>query len=73
VKRNAKEIKIWLLRKGLTITGLAEMAGVSRPVLSHTIHGERNNRRALKALVAAGCPKRFLALPEDMKTRREAL
>ncbi len=67
--RNSKEIKVWLLRKGVNITEIARIAGVERTNVSKTIAGTRNNRKALQWLVSEGCPKRYLALPEDMQRR----
>lgn len=71
--RNGLEIRAELLRRdGKTITDVAVLAGVSRPLASRTINGLENNRKVLAALVAIGVRKELLALPEDMKKGKEA-
>ncbi len=67
--RNSKEIKVWLLRKGFSVTEIARIAGVERTNVSKTIAGKRNNRKALQWLINEGCPKSYLALPDDMHKR----
>lgn len=72
MKREGNEIRAWLVRKGISVSDVARAAGIKRPVVSDTIHGRRNNRKALQALVEAGCPAKLLALPEDMKDQQAA-
>jgi len=66
-RRDGWEIKSWLGRRGLSVADVARKAGISRPTVSEAIHGKRNTRRALQALLDMGCPVKLLALPEDMK------
>lgn len=63
--RLATEIKVWMLRNGLSMADIARRIGVSRNLVSITINGRRNNRKVLHALLDQGCPADLLALPED--------
>jgi len=65
--RNAKEIRIWLLRKGVTLAEIARQVKISPTLVTATINGHRNNRKVLRYLVQCKCPRRILDLPEDMK------
>ncbi len=71
MKRNSVLIRSWMVRKGITPTGLAREIGVSHPLVSQTISGGKNNRRVLKALLGKGCPKKWLALPEDLDSGKQ--
>ncbi|WP_027192849.1 hypothetical protein [Megalodesulfovibrio gigas] len=71
-KRNPKVIRAELLKRGKTLTDVAAVAQVSRPLVSRTVSGLENNRKTLHALVAMGVPKALLALPADMRTKGEA-
>lgn len=66
-RRNSIEIRIWLLRKGITFTQIAKEVGLSDPLVSLTISGHRNTRRVLQWLIDNGCPAEFLALPHDIQ------
>ncbi|HML52898.1 MAG TPA: helix-turn-helix transcriptional regulator [Solidesulfovibrio magneticus] len=72
MKRNGKKIRAWMVQRDVTISEVARRAGIARPIVSDTVHGKRNNRKALAALLDVGCPKRLLALPEDMKNQEAA-
>lgn len=67
--RDGWKIRAWLLEQGITVAEVARKAGVPRPHTSQTIHGKRNHRRVLQALLDLKCPTRLLALPGDMKTK----
>jgi len=70
--RHAKDIKAWLVRRGVTQTDIARQINVSVSLVAHTINGRINNRRVLKELVRMGVPERYLALPEDLQTEEAA-
>ena len=72
MKRNGRKIRGWMEERGVSVTDVARRAGISRPIVSATIHGKRNSRRALAALREVGCPVRLLALPENMKGKEAA-
>ncbi|WP_300155862.1 helix-turn-helix transcriptional regulator [Solidesulfovibrio sp.] len=72
MKRDGNKIRAWLVERRISVSDVARDAGIARSVVSETIHGRRNNRKALRALVAVGCPPRLLALPEDMKAQQAA-
>ncbi len=72
MKREPRRIMAWMALRGLKTIDLARELGVTRPLVSATIHGHRNNRRVLKLLVKRGCPARYLALPSDMREREAA-
>ncbi len=66
--RNSTEIRIWMLRNGLTIDSTRKALGYRNytPV-SLTIDGKKNLRKVLHYLKELGCPEQFLALPKDMQ------
>ena len=55
-----------MIRSGMRPARIAEAMGVSRALVSDTVSGRKNNRRVLRYLVEAGCPKEHLDLPEDL-------
>lgn len=65
--RDAIEIRVWLLRNGHTVQGIARTLGykTNSPV-SSTITGTKNLRRVLLHLQAIGCPDTYLDLPKNM-------
>ncbi|UQZ89563.1 hypothetical protein C4J81_10245 [Deltaproteobacteria bacterium Smac51] len=71
--RDYHAIKRWLYDNGVTVKMIADDAGLDSSVVSHTIWGMVNNRRALAALVGRGCPTDILSLPEDMKRLEHAI
>ena len=72
MKRERNKIRAWLVERRITVSELARRAKIARSMVSETIHGRRNNRKALRELVAVGCPARLLDLPEDMKGKEAA-
>jgi len=72
MKRNSREIKAWMARYGVSVTTLARLAGIKRQKMSDTIWGRRNDLQALQRLMEAGCPVKWLALPETMKGKQAA-
>ncbi len=68
--RNSKEIKVWLLRRGISITAISRYTGTERTNASKTISGTRNNRPVLRWLRDNGCPAEYLALPNDIKKEK---
>ncbi|WP_081429585.1 DNA-binding protein [Solidesulfovibrio magneticus] len=72
MKREGNKIRAWLVERRISVSDVARSAGIARSMVSETIHGRRNNRRALRALVAVGCPEKLLALPEDMQGEQAA-
>ena len=65
--RNGLEIKIWMMRKGITQPQIEREAEVVQSNVSRTISGERNCRAVLSYLLKKGCPRKYLALPKDMQ------
>ncbi|GAB6035791.1 hypothetical protein JCM15519_03500 [Fundidesulfovibrio butyratiphilus] len=72
MKREGRKIRAWMVERGISVSEVARQAGVARSIVSETVHGQRNNRRALRALLGVGCPVRLLVLPEDMKGKEAA-
>ena len=72
MKRDGDKIRGWMVERRISVIAVARKAGIKREVVSDTIHGRRNNRRALQALIEAGCPAKLLALPADMKGKKAA-
>lgn len=66
--RNSTEIRIWMLRNGLTVNSTRKALGYrNHTPVSLTIDGKKNLRKVLAYLREMGCPEQFLALPEDMR------
>jgi hypothetical protein len=61
-----------MVEQGLTVAEVARRADAQASHTSDTIYGKRQHRRVLQTLVDAGCPRRLLELPEDMKGKEAA-
>jgi len=72
MNRNGDKIRAWMVERRISVSAVARKAGLTQSIVSETIHGKRNNRRALQALAEVGCPVKLLALPEDMKGKAAA-
>ena len=72
MNRNGNKIRAWMVERRISVSAVARAAGVTQSIVSETIHGKRNNRRSLRALVDVGCPVKLLALPEDMNGKEAA-
>lgn len=68
MKRNSVQIRSWMVRKGIKPSNLARELQVHHTLVSQTVSGSKNNRRVLKALLDKGCPRKWLALPQDFDT-----
>lgn len=67
-KRNKVEIKRWMLRREITVSGMCEDLGYkTNAVISNTLAGREDNRKVLGYWLKKGCPKKYLGLPKDMK------
>ncbi len=68
MKRNSVEIRVWMRRKGIKLVDVQRALdfGDHKTVWA-TIEGKENNRRVLAWLVEKRCPKKYLALPDDMR------
>jgi len=67
MNRRPREIRAFLVRRGIKIVELAAEIGIHYSLVVHTIRGARNNRRVLSALRDLGCPAEYLALPDDLR------
>lgn len=65
-KRNGLEIRIWMMREGITQLDIVAKTKIAKSNVSRTISGERNCRAVLEYLLQKGCPVELLELPEDM-------
>jgi len=72
MKREGRKVRAWMVERDISVSDVARRAGIARSIVSETVHGRRNNRKALRALLAVGCPGRLLALPEDMRGKEAA-
>ena len=70
--RQPWRIREFLEGKGMSMADVGLKVGASRQVMSETVRGIRNHRKALALLRDMGCPEKFLDLPEDLKTREVA-
>ena len=65
-KRNVKELRVWMIRKGLRVKDVVAATGQERTYTNKTLNGQRNNRVVLQWLKDNGCPVKHLGLPVDM-------
>lgn len=66
-KRNVKKLKIWMIENDLREKDIVVETGQERTYVNKTINGHKNNRVVLQYLIDKGFPKKYLALPADMK------
>ncbi|MHB1350077.1 MAG: helix-turn-helix domain-containing protein [Desulfobulbaceae bacterium] len=67
MKRNVKQIKIWMIRRGLREKDIVAATGEDQRYVNNTLNGRKNSRKVLQFLRDSGCPERYLALPADMQ------
>lgn len=66
--RNTLEIDIWMRRKGLSVKKIQEELGYSTHTgVSNTIAGRVHLHKVLRHLKDAGCPVKYLDLPDSMR------
>ncbi|MBF0311595.1 MAG: XRE family transcriptional regulator [Magnetococcales bacterium] len=63
MRRNGRLIRAWMVLNNIKNNDVAKMAGLTSPIVSRTIHGEKNNARVLSTLKEMGCPVKILAFP----------
>lgn len=61
--RDGRQIRAWMLLKGITGREISKATGIAEPHVSATIHGRENYRMVLQRLLDNGCPAEYLALP----------
>lgn len=54
------EIKIWLLRQGVTQADIAKEIGSCRNLVWATVNGLERNGRVIQWLIAHGCPPELI-------------
>ncbi len=68
MKRNSVEIRVWLKRNGFKLATIQKALGYrDNKTVWATIEGQENNRKVLSWLKEQGCPRKYLALPDDMR------
>lgn len=68
MKRNSVEIRVWLKRNGFKLVTIQSALGYrDNKTVWATIEGVEHNRRVLAWLMENGCPKKYLALPDDLR------
>jgi len=55
-----KEIKKWLIDKGLTQTEIANELGVSQTAVYQVIKGKMKSKKITNLLRSLGCPEEYL-------------
>lgn len=70
--RKPWRIREWLEDRGMNLADVGQEIGVSRQLMSDTVRGVRNNKKALAKLRDMGCPDKYLDLPEDLKMQEVA-
>jgi hypothetical protein len=71
MKRNATEIKVWMLRKGVKEADIVRATRQEQTYVNKTINGHKHNRTVLRYLLDNGCPRKLLALPRDMTEEQQ--
>lgn len=67
MKRNSVEIRNWMRRKRFKLVTIQrDLEYKDNKTVWATIEGQEHNRRVLTWLAGKGCPKKYLALPDDM-------
>ncbi len=66
-ERRPFRIREWMKSRKISVTGIAAELNVHHSLVSATIHGRKNNKKVLNALIVHGCPSDLLALPETIK------
>lgn len=61
---NSIEVKVWLLRRGITQVRIARELQVSKQLVWLTVNGWERNDRVLRWLKEHGCPEKLLGLKE---------
>jgi hypothetical protein len=59
-KMNSIEVKVWLLRNGIEMKGIAANIGLSPTLVSLTINNHYWNRKVADELARLGCPPKHL-------------
>jgi hypothetical protein len=68
MKRNSTEIRVWMQRKQIRQVTIQKALGLKHnTTVFATIEGRENNRKVLAWLRDAGCPEKYLAIPEYMR------
>lgn len=68
MKRNGFAIRDWMRRKRIRIVTIQrDLEYKDNKTVWATIEGKEHNRRVLTWLAGRGCPKKHLALPDDMR------
>jgi len=62
--RQPFRIKEFLAYNGLNMTHIARELGVHHSLVGSTVMGIKNNKKVLNHLLALGCPKEYLSMPE---------
>jgi transcriptional regulator with XRE-family HTH domain len=55
-----QDIKIWMLKKGISGKDVADSIGVSKSYFSHFLKGKKNAPRIREWLLGQGCPAKYL-------------
>ncbi|WP_417913704.1 hypothetical protein [Candidatus Electronema sp. JM] len=63
--RDAKKIKLWMLKNGIKEADIVRATGKSQPYVNQTIHGRAECGAALHYLADKGCPLRILGMKKD--------
>jgi len=69
-RRKPYRIKEWMAGLKLEVSHVAKDLGVHPSLVSHTIFGRKNARRVLRYLRDKGCPRAYLALPQDLEAEK---
>ena len=55
-----KQIRVWMLKKGLRVQDVADGAGVDQSYVSHFLAGRKKAPKVCAWLIGQGCPAKFL-------------
>ncbi|MBF0482808.1 MAG: hypothetical protein HQK81_06345 [Desulfovibrionaceae bacterium] len=60
----SREVRAWLVRKGLRNKDVAEALGCDSSLVSHFLSGRKKSKRVAKHLAGLGCPAKLLGIKE---------
>jgi hypothetical protein len=64
------EMRVWMLRKGLTSRGIAKELAVTRVAVNRFIAGDMTSNKVRQYFLVKGCPPNILPVEKPARHRR---
>jgi predicted XRE-type DNA-binding protein len=65
MKRESVQIKAWMVLNGISQADIGRELGIPRQNVCAFIKGNRESRKVLNYLIEKGCPREYLAIPDN--------